>query len=96
MPAMSKRHHRPGVINLMLEESAQPTPAPAGKYDYTFPEQLKSYTAGTRVLQPKDGKVYQCRPLPYSGYCVQWSQHANQYEPGVGSARTAAWTEVTR
>lgn len=85
-----------GVINLMLEESAQPTPAPAGKYDYTFPEQLKSYTAGTRVLQPKDGKVYQCRPLPYSGYCVQWSQHANQYEPGVGSAWTAAWTEVTR
>ena len=77
-----------GVINLMLEEKSEPTPAPAGNYDYTFPDNLKSYTAGTKVMQPKNGKVYQCRPFPYSGYCVQWSQHASQYEPGDGLDRS--------
>lgn len=85
-----------GVINLMLEEKSEPTPAPAGNYDYTFPDNLKSYTTGTKVMQPKNGKVYQCRPFPYSGYCVQWSQHASQYEPGVGSDWAMAWTEVTQ
>ncbi|MFQ7390171.1 MAG: N-acetylglucosamine-binding protein GbpA, partial [Escherichia sp.] len=85
-----------GVINLMLEEKSEPTPAPAGNYDYTFPDNLKSYTAGTKVMQPKNGKVYQCRPFPYSGYCVQWSQHASQYEPGVGSDWAMAWTEVAQ
>lgn len=40
-------------------------------------------------MQPKNGKVYQCRPFPYSGYCVQWSQHASQYEPGL--ALTGRW-----
>lgn len=93
-----------GVIDLMLEESAvqpdptpapAPAPAPAGNYDYTFPDNLKSYTAGTKVMQPKNGKVYQCRPFPYSGYCVQWSQYATQFEPGTGSDWTMAWTEVS-
>lgn len=87
-----------GVIDLMLEESTvqpDPTPAPAGNYDYTFPDNLKSYKAGTKVMQPKNGKVYQCRPFPYSGYCVQWSQYATQFEPGTGSDWAMAWTEVT-
>ena len=78
-----------GVINLMLEEKSEPTPAPAGNYDYTFPDNLKSYTAGTKVMQPKNGKVYQ-----------RWSgggpQHPSQYEPGVGSDWAMAWTEVTQ
>ncbi|HCQ8416853.1 TPA: N-acetylglucosamine-binding protein GbpA, partial [Klebsiella michiganensis] len=47
------------------------------------------------VMQPKNGKVYQCRPFPYSGYCVQWSQYATQFEPGIGSDWAKAWTEVT-
>lgn len=89
-----------GVIDLMLEESTvqpdpTPAPAPAGNYDYTFPDNLKSYKAGTKVMQPKNGKVYQCRPFPYSGYCVQWSQYATQFEPGTGSDWAMAWTEVT-
>jgi chitin-binding protein len=58
---------------------------------HRFPEGLREYKAGTRVLQPKDGRVYECRPWPNAGYCVQWSQHANQFEPGVGSHWQEAW-----
>ena len=60
-------------------------------YDYVFPDNIASYTAGTIVLQPKDNKLYQCRPFPYSSYCTQWTINANQYEPGIGSAWKSAW-----
>jgi len=64
-----------------------------GGYDYVFPSSLQSYKAGTRVLQPKTGKVYECKPFPYSGYCVQWSPSATHYEPGVGSHWQSAWIQ---
>ena len=60
-------------------------------YDHIFPQNLNQYKAGTRVLQPRDGRVYECKPWPYSGYCVQWSSSANQFEPGIGTAWTEAW-----
>lgn len=66
----------------------------SGTYDYVFPQGLKSYTAGSRVLQPKSGKVYQCKAFPFSGYCVQWSPSATHYEPAVGSHWRLAWDEV--
>lgn len=69
------------------------TPPPAGNYDFIFPEGLKSYTAGTKVLS-SDGSVYQCKEFPYSGFCVQWSPSATQFEPGVGSAWINAWEKV--
>lgn len=62
-----------------------------GGYRYVFPNGLAKYTAGTLVLQPKNGRIYECRPFPYSGYCVQWSSSANQFEPGVGSNWQDAW-----
>ena len=62
-------------------------------YQYAFPTGMSSYVAGTRVLQPANGKVYECKPFPYSGWCKTWSPSANQYEPGVGSAWTSAWIE---
>ncbi|WXL24656.1 N-acetylglucosamine-binding protein GbpA [Ectopseudomonas mendocina] len=65
-----------------------------GKYDHVFPEGLSSYTAGTVVLQPKDGQRYQCKPFPYSGYCVQWKQGANAFEPGVGHSWKMAWDRL--
>lgn len=55
-------------------------------YDYVFPDNVASYTAGTIGPQPKDNRLYQCRPYPYSNYCYQWSATANQYEPGIGFA----------
>jgi len=77
------------VLNLMLEGDAAADNS--GPHDYIFPDNIASYKAGTVVLQPKDGKTYQCKPFPYSGYCVQWSKYATQFEPGVGSAWKEAW-----
>lgn len=70
-----------------------PTPQPQpGSYDYLFGKQLTAYRAGTRVLQRKNGRLYQCKAWPYSGYCPQWSAGATQYEPGIGSHWQMAWT----
>lgn len=77
------------VLNLMLEGDAAADST--GHHDFTFPDNIASYKAGTVVLQPKDGKTYECKPFPYSGYCIQWSQNATQYEPGTGSHWKEAW-----
>ena len=60
-------------------------------YDVVFPASLSSYKAGTRVLQNKDGRVYTCKPYPYSGWCSVWSSSSTQYEPGVGAHWQDAW-----
>ncbi len=62
-------------------------------YEYVFPDGLSGYTAGTRVLS-SDGNVYQCREWPNSGYCSQWSEGSNQYEPGVGLYWEMAWIRL--
>lgn len=72
---------------------AEETGEPSGEYEFTFPQSIKSYVAGTTVLQPKNGKIYECKPFPYSGYCTQWSETATHYEPGVGSHWQDAWIE---
>ena len=64
------------------------------QYDFIFPESLSSYSANTKVFHNKTGKVYECRPFPYSGYCKQWSKSATQFEPGVGSDWKTAWFEL--
>lgn len=61
-----------------------------GDYDFVFPKGLTGYKAGTKVLA-KNGNVYECKPFPYSGYCIQWNAGATQYEPGVGSNWKDAW-----
>lgn len=76
------------VLNLMLENNAADS---TGQHDVIFPDGIASYKAGTVVLQPKDGKTYECKPFPYSGYCVQYSPTANQFEPGVGTHWKEAW-----
>ena len=75
-------------------DPVDPVEPPTTGADYTFPEGLSSYKAGTTVFQPKNGKVYQCKPWPYNGYCVQWSEGSNQYEPGVGLYWNMAWIEL--
>ncbi|MFM2588003.1 N-acetylglucosamine-binding protein GbpA [Vibrio sp. TBV020] len=74
----------------LIEEQ---TPPPSDDYDFVFPQSVDSYTAGTKVLAT-DGAVYECKPFPYSGYCIQWSPSATQYEPGTGSHWTDAWNKV--
>jgi len=78
------------TLDFHLVEDHTPPP---GDYDFVFPEGLGSYTAGTKVLA-SDGAVYQCKEFPYSGYCVQWSPSATQYEPGVGSHWPSAWNKL--
>jgi chitin-binding protein len=73
------------TFNLSLSEEG------AAAYDYIFPASIASYKAGTRVLQQKNGKVYTCKPFPYSGWCTQWSATATNYEPGVGANWQDAW-----
>ncbi|MCS3433907.1 putative carbohydrate-binding protein with CBM5 and CBM33 domain [Klebsiella sp. BIGb0407] len=81
-----------GTESKVLEQDIQiPGLTQVQGYDYVFPDNFASYTAGTIVLQPKDNRLYQCRPFPYSSYCYQWSPTANQYEPGVGFAWESAW-----
>ena len=63
----------------------------ASAYEHVFPASLNTYVAGTRVLQLKDGKVYTCKPYPYSGWCRVYSATGNQYEPGVGAHWQDAW-----
>lgn len=63
----------------------------AGGYDHVFPNGLGSYAAGTKVLQPKDNAVYECKPWPSTGYCNQWNANATAFEPGVGHAWQDAW-----
>lgn len=62
-------------------------------YDFVFPEGLKFYVAGTTV-KASDGLIYQCKGWPASGYCQQWSNSANQFEPGIGSHWAMAWDKV--
>ena len=56
-------------------------------YEYIYPEKIAAYTAGTRVLGT-DGKVYECKPFPFSGWCTipAW-----QYAPGTGPNWQDAW-----
>ena len=77
------------MMNLMLEEDA--ATGNTGHYDFSFPANIAAYKAGTVVLQPKDGKTYECKPFPYSGYCKQYSSTSTQFEPGVGSDWKEAW-----
>lgn len=58
-----------------------------GKYDYLYPQSISLYKAGTKVLG-SDGKIYQCKPFPYSGWCTI---NAHQYTPGTGSNWSDAW-----
>lgn len=76
------------TFDLMIAGGGGNPPGPAS---YRFPEGLREYKAGTRVLQPKDGRVYECRPWPNAGYCVQWSPQATHFEPGVGTHWQEAW-----
>lgn len=66
----------------------------AKDYHFVFPEGLATYEAGTRVLHPQTGEVYECKPFPDSGYCKQYLPTANGFEPGVGHHWQTAWNQL--
>lgn len=49
-----------------------------------------NYVAGSKVIGT-DGKTYECKPYPYSGWCNGSSSY---YAPGSGIAWADAWTLV--
>ncbi|WP_157497113.1 N-acetylglucosamine-binding protein GbpA [Hahella ganghwensis] len=73
----------------LLKDDGDTNP-PDGNYDHVYPDNLQSYKDGTRVLA-RDGKIYRCKPFPYSGWCTIYSENANHYEPGVGAYWQDAW-----
>jgi N-acetylglucosamine-binding protein A len=74
------------------EPAPVPGTPPAGA-QYVFPNGLALYKAGTLVWQPKTNQLYECKPWPYSGYCVQWSPGSPQFEPGLGPNWRDAWLQ---
>ncbi|MDP4982923.1 chitin-binding protein [Pseudoalteromonas tunicata] len=67
-----------------LEQSAE-------HYDYVFPQFRSDYRAGDRVFHPKTGKIYCCKPWPYTEFCRLGAHMDEQYEPGLGKNWTLAW-----
>ncbi|MFV3325192.1 N-acetylglucosamine-binding protein GbpA [Pseudomonas sp. NY15372] len=63
-------------------------------YDFEFPQSTTSYKAGTKVLQPKTGEIFECKPFPFEGWCKNYSPNVNHYEPGVGSNWQDAWNKL--
>lgn len=64
------------------------------EYDFEFPVGITGYVAGTKVLQPKTGEVFECKPFPESGFCKQYSPTSNGFEPGVGTSWQMAWNKL--
>ncbi|MFK0094385.1 N-acetylglucosamine-binding protein GbpA [Pseudomonas sp. NPDC090592] len=83
--------NKTGRILLQEERTVQLKAAGGEGYDFEFPQSIASYQAGTRVLQPKTGEVFECKPFPFEGWCKIYSESASQYEPGVGSNWQDAW-----
>ncbi|MCO7223728.1 N-acetylglucosamine-binding protein GbpA [Pleionea sp. CnH1-48] len=69
-------------------------PEQNGEYDYIYPNSKESYKEGTKVLA-RDGKVYQCKPFPFSGWCTIYTPTSNHYEPGSGSHWQNAWVLIS-
>ncbi|WP_235200256.1 N-acetylglucosamine-binding protein GbpA [Pseudomonas monteilii] len=83
--------NKAGRILLQEERTVQLKTAGGDGHDFEFPQSIASYKAGTRVLQPKTGEVFECKPFPFEGWCKSYSASATQYEPGVGSHWQDAW-----
>lgn len=63
--------------------------APGGSDDEpVYPAGIGTYGPGT-VVRGNDGRRYQCRPFPASGWC---NQAPAAYAPGTGWAWSDAWT----
>ncbi|CAM4267140.1 chitin-binding protein [Pseudoalteromonas ostreae] len=65
------------------------------EYDYIYPEKCGVYNAGVKVLQPKTGLIYKCKPWPFSQFCNVKEEKNPLYEPGVGQSWHLAWQQVS-
>ncbi len=74
----------------VLQKNQKITLSGASSYP-VYPSGLGNYAAGSKV-QGRDGRVYACKPWPYTSWC---NGAAAYYEPGYGSAWSQAWDVVT-
>jgi hypothetical protein len=66
------------------------------RYDHVFPQNQTNYKAGDKVLQPKNGKIYICKPWPFTEFCRLGHTMFEQYEPGFGKNWMLAWDEMSK
>ncbi|MDP2633535.1 MAG: chitin-binding protein [Pseudoalteromonas sp.] len=64
-------------------------------YDYVYPNKSCDYNAGVKVLQPKTGLIYRCKPWPFDQFCKVKEESNPLYEPGVGQSWGLAWQQVS-
>ena len=57
------------------------------EFDFEYPDGIGTYIPGT-LVKSVDGKLYECRPFPNSGWCNIDSIY---YVPGTGLAWQDAW-----
>jgi hypothetical protein len=62
-------------------------------YDAVYPQNGDMYSAGTKVLQPKTGHIYQCKAWPFSEFC-RVNENSAMFEPGVGESWAMAWQQI--
>ena len=62
-------------------------PGGGGGDEPVYPAGIGTYGPGT-VVRGSDGKLYECRPFPASGWC---NQAPAAYAPGSGWAWADAW-----
>lgn len=82
------------TIHAPASEALNYTHTHAPVYDYIFPQNQANYRAGDKILQPSNGKIYMCRPWPYTDFCRLGNTMNEQYEPGFGKNWQLAWDEV--
>jgi len=58
--------------------------------DLSYPNGIGNYQPGT-VVKGTNGRLYQCKPFPFSGWCNQAPRY---YAPGTGLTWDQAWRPV--
>ncbi len=74
------------TLNAAIDEEI-PTDTGDINYDYAYPDNIGNYGPGT-IVKGTDGKIYECKPFPYSGWC---NQAPSYYAPGTGWNWEDAW-----
>ncbi|WP_404341848.1 chitin-binding protein [Pseudoalteromonas mariniglutinosa] len=78
------------IAKCEVQQQQQPS-----EYDYIYPQCCHQYNAGVKVLQPKTGHIYMCKPWPFSEFCRVKEGEDSLFEPGIGQSWTMAWLQVS-
>lgn len=92
----AQANHVYGIVDQQLDfeidfQFPQPPEPSPPVVDFIYPEGRGQYQTGTVVLG-SDGKRYECRPFPNSGWCNIESDL--YYAPGTGLAWQEAWMRL--